>query len=548
MLRKLTIVAFAVFVALWLTLGIASGQTFTPAEAQKSYFGVNAPQVNYYQPGSGYLVDAAKSAERLPGMVWGELPFGGGSLTLLFEGTGTVNGLKSGSVIRPGHGVFKVSYAGDVRNLRLLRPGDADGIFTADGAAALAPAGIVRLMDWTRTNNSPVVKWDDRCKPTDQLWSTDRGAPWEPWLDYAVRHGKDLWLCVPHQADDDYVRQLALLCKAKIGDAPVNLYLEDSNEVWNYQFGQTKWQAAKPGGKEKWHAERTLFIGRAFREVFGQDDKRVRPVLGCGIAHPWHRDEALRHIGDRASELYGLAIAPYFGDYGLNPQWTPQQYADHLLRAAKAFGTDTSNTTRGVRQFKAICDRLGLKLLAYEGGADLGQAPADVKTNAARLADWERRVAASQVLPETAEAVEVYLEWWRREGGAEFVYFNQISLHNKSGVWGLEALPGQRGPKWQAWAAVAKRHPREASKPTTQPTTKPIEEPTTKPTTQPSTQPTTKPTTQPAGVTFAEAFAKRNGPLVIEVKADRVRVKFPLPSPMPDTTFEFDAAGARRVP
>ena len=132
---------------------------------------------------------------------------GGGAMALVF--TATQNG---------------------VRNLKLLRPGYAsdDAVFTDAYLKSKAPFGGVRLMNWTSTNNSTVARWEDRCKPTDAQWSV-KGGPWEPWLDYARKHAKDLWLCIPHQADDEYVRQLAILCRERLGDAPVRLYLEDTN-------------------------------------------------------------------------------------------------------------------------------------------------------------------------------------------------------------------------------------------------------------------------------------------------------------------------------
>lgn len=430
----------------------------------KSYFGVNAPQVGYYQPGSGYLVDAMKSAEphwASGGYIWGDVPLQS-TLLPVFEGTGTVSGNAQNERFGANR-LVRVSVQGDVRNLSLLRQGvGGDGVFTTPCVESLKPAGVIRLMDWLKTNGSPVVKWSDRCKQSDQLWSGPNGGPYETWLAYAVREGKDLWLNVPHAADDDYVRQLATLCKLAIGDAPVNLYLEDSNECWNDQFPQYKWQATRGG--QRWHADRTIFIAREFRKVFATDDDRIRPVLGCGIAFPFQRDEALTQIGARTSELYGIAIAPYFGSWlpSNHTGWTAQQYADFALTAANGMGGPTSNTTKGVRQYKAICDKLKVKLLAYEGGLDFGQGEAN-KANR----------AAAQLLPQAGQAVETYLEWWRKEGGDVFCYFNQISLWNQSGVWGLESLPGQRGPKWQAWKRVADRHQRGEVPPPPTPTPPP---------------------------------------------------------------------------
>jgi hypothetical protein len=45
------------------------------------------------------------------------------------------------------------------------------------------------------------------------------------------------WFCIPHLADDDYVRQFALLVKNSL-DPALKVYIEYSNEVWNNVFEQ----------------------------------------------------------------------------------------------------------------------------------------------------------------------------------------------------------------------------------------------------------------------------------------------------------------------
>jgi hypothetical protein len=125
---------------------------------------------------------------------------------------------------------------------------------------------------------------------------------------------KDLWICIPHQADDEYIRKLAQLCKygsdgrepykSKVEnpvfpplDPELNLYVEYSNEIWNFQFSQTPW--CREQGKAHGHplnfdgesdeitlmfrfkAMRSVQMSLIFRSVFGDKEmmSRVRPVI-----------------------------------------------------------------------------------------------------------------------------------------------------------------------------------------------------------------------------------------------------------------------------
>ena len=384
-----------------------------------------------------------------------------------------------------GGGAMAITLTGTtngVRNLKLLRPGYAsdEAVFTDDYLKSKAPFGAVRLMNWTLTNDSKVSKWDERCKVTDAQWSI-KGGPWEPWLDYAVKHGKDLWLCVPHQADDDYVRKLAELCRERLGDAPVHLYLEDTNEYWNRQFKQAKWmeeQAKRapadwrlnepPTGsaelRHRYHAKRTLDIGRIFREVFGADDPRVRPVLTGQLAVPDATVKAVewieRHHGPAKQHLYGVASAMYFGNNGDKmgrADVTAEELAEHLRSAAGNWAKPGSKTGAAQRKFNELAKRTGIRTIAYEGGADLGQAPGKL-----RKQDLPRFIAARaacQAHPATGQALEAHFDWWFSNGGQEYFYYKDFSIYNKSGYFGLSNDPTKIDtPKYRAAIAAAEKY------------------------------------------------------------------------------------------
>jgi hypothetical protein len=246
------------------------GARSVAAEPPRSLLGVNTDRLEFYSPMCA-TIDAIKSSQRFgsnrnPGDGRCEVDENGcptgdfgvviaadvsginGVYKLSCDGKANVSGIWGHTVVRNvkfdgtstsadvdyrGGGAFALTFSGTeggVRNLKLLRPGYAsdEQVFTNEYLKSKEPFGGVRLMNWTLTNDSTVSKWEDRCKVTDAQWSR-KGGPWEPWLEFAAKYHKDLWLNVPHQADDDYVRNFAKLCKDRLGDAPVHLYLEDTN-------------------------------------------------------------------------------------------------------------------------------------------------------------------------------------------------------------------------------------------------------------------------------------------------------------------------------
>lgn len=48
----------------------------------------------------------------------------------------------------------------------------------------------------------------------------------------------DAWVCVPHLADENYIRSMAQLFRANL-DPDLKIYVEYSNETWNWIFQQT---------------------------------------------------------------------------------------------------------------------------------------------------------------------------------------------------------------------------------------------------------------------------------------------------------------------
>jgi hypothetical protein len=198
--------------------------------------------------------------------------------------------------------------------------------------------------------------------------------------------------------------------------------------------------------------------------VFGKDDPRVRPVLTGQLAGARATEDAVawleRHHAPVKGHVYAVACAPYFGNWGTIAEridLTAQDLADHLLKTARHFSTPENKSAEAARRFHALAKRVGIRSIAYEGGVDLGQAPPKVKGNV--QTSYINARVQSQQLPETGQAVATYLDWWFAAGGHEFFYFQDFSIYNRSGYWGLSNHPRKLDtPKYQAAAEAAKKH------------------------------------------------------------------------------------------
>ncbi len=189
-----------------------------------------------------------------------EMPlFMSGTFLVLYEGNGTIVYQGSARLIpgesQPGRHVIQIdAQAGNtwleilqtdasnyIRNIQIVRPeyehNAKSVIFNPDFIASLQNMKALRFMDWARTNSSTLTQWADRPKVADARWSSDFGVPLEIMILLANRIDADPWFCIPHLANDRYVKLAAAMVDDQV-EPGRTLYVEHSNEVWNSIFPQ----------------------------------------------------------------------------------------------------------------------------------------------------------------------------------------------------------------------------------------------------------------------------------------------------------------------
>ena len=294
-------------------------------------------------------------------------------------------------------------------------------LFTDQTLAMSAKFAVTRFMDLVGVNNSTQVNWSDR--PLPGAWNQSFLA-----YEYVVAYGNaadtDIYVNVPLEATGTYFTNLANLIRygsdgvnpytsaqASPAYAPLNaglhVYLEYSNEVWNFGFQQAGQNynyvaADQSANNAEWSilnfdgaAAQNLYTGcwrriayqgkllsDAFRAVFGDTamppnaTATVRPLLefqaGNGQATGGTQ---LQFLDDFFNNSDGVAHVPtphpvnhFFWGGGGATYYTSNDDDASTVDALFASGIPDTGYAAANQADTALVKGYGLKRVAYEGG------------------------------------------------------------------------------------------------------------------------------------------------------------------------------------
>ncbi len=196
-----------------------------------------------------------------------------GQYTLLWEGTGTfslwgghqnLNYTSSHRAIfdfnNPVGNILELTIetsdiSDPIHNIRLLMPGTESTYETQPFYSLwldkLGDFKTIRFMDWGSTNgwgqtseggfgDSTLFDWGQRSQMDYYTWTHSKGIPYEMMVKLMNDHDKDGWVCIPHTASEDYIRKMASYFRDSL-HVDRHLYVEYSNEIWNFLFPQAQW-------------------------------------------------------------------------------------------------------------------------------------------------------------------------------------------------------------------------------------------------------------------------------------------------------------------
>ena len=204
--------------------------------------------------------------------------------------------------------ILKSKKGNHIHNIQILpveSSEDKETLFNPLFVEGLKSFHCLRFMDWNQTNGSEQRTWDQRSKPDYFTQGADNGPSIEHAIQLCNLIHADAWFCMPHQADDDYIANFAKLVKENL-DPTLKVYVEYSNEVWNWGFIQTSYVVKNAIGHpeqyvtedlikidprhENFQIKDAYMMQRTFRiwtEVFGNAAKD-RLVRVAAVQAGWH--------------------------------------------------------------------------------------------------------------------------------------------------------------------------------------------------------------------------------------------------------------------
>jgi hypothetical protein len=356
-----------------------------------------------------------------------------------------------------------------VTNVTLIRPQTAPTgqawwdkptqTFTKPFLDLLKPFAALRSMGFENTNGSPVINWTDRTTLQSATQQAPAGVAWEYVFQLANKLKKDIWINVPDQATDAYVASLAALAYQDV-DPALHIYIEYSNEVWNYSFPQAARNqaaaeaevAANPQSPLAWQCsdydscryvwgarrvgERTVQIAQSFQSAFGTRAAMLRPIYATQVGQTYYLSLVLPMIaqywGPPANTLYGIAQAPYWsGDNTIDGLTKSQELANAAANLATQAAPEAAFTT-WARYY-------GLQSLTYEGGPGMSGTPSLNAKIAANRAGAMGTQVNEAISGAAASGLSLYM------------YFNDAGAYGQYGMWGAtEDVFDLRTPKMKA--------------------------------------------------------------------------------------------------
>lgn len=406
--------------------------------------------------------------------IWADIQgWPAGQYVLLWEGTGSLRLWGSFSNLTttgPGRMILDVTPQAEnaieltietsdindpIRNIRLLMPGTEftyqQQPFNPVFINQMQNFQTVRFMDWGQTNNwgqkegeswdNPnEFAWAERSQMDHYTWSYEKGIPYEMMIKLMNDYDLDGWLCVPHRASPAYMQALADLFRDNL-ESDRHLYVEYSNETWNWIFGQAQW-LNKYGCTElgiSWPEGIVPYVQRcmdAFTTSFAGQTHRITRVVGTQLS--WV--DVSQRIANNMTPGSFDAITPtcYFGfndagDTALDNLGAAATVADVAFYARQAMPENFNHVRE---QKELVADPLGLPMLFYEGGQHLTPHPFGVQpTYEQALIDLQRDPAM----------FDLYQSWFDslrtlQTGGdpLKIMHFSFVSRRSAQyGSWGL---------------------------------------------------------------------------------------------------------------
>lgn len=343
----------------------------------------------------------------------------------------------------------KIDGGDPIRNVD-CREADADrnAVFDPTFLANLSRFSTVRFIKWqSAVEANTTVRWATRTSAAKGKVKGSDGIALEYMVMLANQAKVNPWFNMPWNADDEYIRKFAEYVRDNL-DPKLVVYVETSNEVWNYMYKVTT-QARDEGVAEglypsdsnmamlKRYAEKTGQVMDIWSSVFAGKMNRLVRVASSQNAVTFGSKQVLG-FRDTAKKIDALATAPYFNLTIKAGAVTPATIDQFFTKTVMP---KVDSTLDVAKDQKALAQKYGLRYLTYEGGQHF---IASTDVNMLKMIERD---------PRMAKAYTRYLTRWQKEFGDQLILFADIAPVNQYGAWGLQEYIGQplsEAPKAQA--------------------------------------------------------------------------------------------------
>ena len=303
----------------------------------------------------------------------------------------------------------------------------------ADFLADMSIYSSIRFMDLDRTNASDIRTWSQRVQMREDQYAPQRMA-YEWMIDLCNRLNVDAWICMPHLTIEDYEAnpasnywvQCAKLFRERL-KPNLKVYVEYSNEVWNWGFGQSKYASERGVKMGMGNPDESRFTFNVYafarmaevweREFAGQRGRLVT-VLGGQLVDQWRLERLVvtslksERINPKRIKPDAYAIATYVGNLSNMNGAAPDVRDLWMAELDKVVG-HLKKTREVIRKG---FENPETPIIAYEGGSH-------VTTNA-------------RAMRENPAMYEMYTAWLERT--APYVPLTLVYCHNGGWDWGAK--------------------------------------------------------------------------------------------------------------
>ena len=378
----------------------------------------------------------------------------------------------------------------------LPTPATATQTATYNAAIAAYNACILQPLTWAQRPTLNQPSWGGSFKTPV---AKRQGVPLQVSIALANLLEAHPWLNIPHNADDNYIKQYATMLANEL-DESLTAHIEYSNEVWNSGFWGHHYNNLKGAQdstitamddfvsrstqysvRTRYYAKRSTEVFVAFENEFG-DNRRLKRILGGQHKNASITGHMLSY-GATTQHTDAVAIAPYFhacwsrstNTNCSNTTTVPQTIADansldDIFAAIDGVYNNTpgiADSTRGdpdnldgtiksLAAQKAQLDQVTSKeidLYAYEGGQHLTVKWGDTNYTTDKKNSLRDFMYSANRDPRMKARYDTLLKGWKEAGAKLFVLFTAPQTFNRFGTFGIKEhinSPRESSPKYDA--------------------------------------------------------------------------------------------------